>query len=268
MAKPSDTELQALRALAARKHRAATSKVSRLTSKGADVSGSKFDPRRSLKTVRRYNKTQIKAYIAKLETFSNRSVQFYGDANRAPIPKKQWDTYKALERAHNALIEKQHRKYNEAKLPSGMTIKQRRAMTTPDHPRLSNSANTPMSLFDRHPSQIGSANGLRDLERQLHKRMKPSFRAKQLRADKLSADKMLRSMGRDDLAKAISGLTKDQFIGLWQESNVFANNLSLAYLSYRKMLDSQSELTESDEFFYNAGIDEVGKLIEWARKAL
>ena len=91
----SREELQALRDLARKRHRAVTQKVSRIKAKEDVVlSGTKLDPRKDPTSFKRMNSIQLKAHIARMDTFVSRDVSYVkGAAKTAPLTGTLWQTY-------------------------------------------------------------------------------------------------------------------------------------------------------------------------------
>lgn len=253
--------------MARARHRAATRKISRIKADtGLTVSGSKNDPRRELSRVKRYTKSQLRTYIAQLNDFSSRSVQFVPSANRTPIQTDLWKTYKSLEDRYNRRINAQFSKVQDVFLPAvGQTIGERMAMITPAHRQLTNPAvNSPYRPAEMQPRNVASERALKRLIAQKENQLKPSYRKKQVNDARDQFGKMADVINRRDLAHAVSKLSDAQFEVLWNYTP-FASAIGINYEVIQAMLSNKEKPYHSDSL-RNAVATQKG-LIEWARTA-
>lgn len=278
MARRVDPELVALRALARAKHKAATKKVSRLnTEMRIDMSGSKYDVRRDLGKVARYNSRQLNAYIKQLVQFNSRATQFVPDAHYRPVPRAKWEAYKRVESEMNKRKTSAFDRYKDLRLPGrvvggrrqpGMTIEQFERMSRPPVPLMADVAsNSPARPTNRGSRSVQSEKALARLIAKARK----DFTAKDLRSrarqHRETINKMLSSVGHYDLMRQINRLTSEQIMVLVEYSGKFMHALSSLYYHAMARLKASEELEDRymDELEKSA-YDEVQTLIEWSKQ--
>lgn len=119
--------LSELRARAARLHKNATSKISRLRKDGVDLAGTISDPRRSPELYKRYNRAQLEKRIELLEEFNSRYsttlVEIGSKGNRVTLAQVQ--AFKKLEKKANKRKIDIFNKIKDVEIPFlGMTVQQ------------------------------------------------------------------------------------------------------------------------------------------------
>lgn len=240
-------ELARLRALAIQRHKAATKKISRNTvARGAKISGTEFDPRRSLALVRNYNSKQLAVYIKKVDEFTSRKTQFVPDAKYRPMPIGDWQKYKAAEKTLNDINQKRFKKIKDLKLPNGFTVAQKLSQTDSLHPQMHNPAsNSAHREINRRSKTAKSLQALAKLEMDMKNRATPEYRAHLEAQNRLSVSKMLDVIGDGKMKLEISALSSEKFNFLWDYSGEFANNLSMSYEALKKMLEAELSDNES-----------------------
>jgi hypothetical protein len=257
-------ELEQLRALARKRHKAATRKISRLNhAKDVEISGSKFDPRRDLAGLKRYNKAQIMKYIQRLDSFLERGNQFVGDAQKRPIPAKEWQQYKQTERRYNAGVTDLYSDIKNVRLPDGRTIDERQRTIKADHPLAGNpSVKVPHSPVVREPWNIASPDKLKGLIKDLKYKMTPAYDKKQLAQDREELKKIMAVIKDPELEATINSLSAKQFNVLWNYTT-FATAASLMYEII------QAQLTKHDQAWHAKEIrdsfEEATNLVGWAK---
>lgn len=263
----ADEELNELRAMARARHRATTRKISRIKNDtGLTISGSQNDPRRELARIKRYTKSQLRAYIAQLNDFSSRSVQFVPSANRTPIQADLWKTYKSLEGRYNQRVNEQFERVQDVFLPAvGQTIGERMAMITPAHRQLTNPAvNSPYRPAEMQPRNVRDERALKRLIAQKQKQLQPRYRKKLVDDARDQFGKMADIINRRDLAKAVSTLSDAQFEVLWNYTP-FASAIGINYEVIQAMLSNKEKPYHSDSL--RNAVATQKSLIEWARTA-
>lgn len=263
----ADEELNELRAMARARHRATTRKISRIKNDtGLPISGSRNDPRRDLSKVKRYTKSQLRTYIAQLNDFSSRSVQFVPSANRTPIQADLWKKYKSLEGRYNRRVNAQFEKVADVFLPAvGQTLGERMAMITPAHRQLTNPAvNSPYRPAEMKPSNVASEQALIRLIAQKENQLKASYRKKLIDDARSQFAKMADVINRRDLAQDVSKLSDAQFEVLWNYTP-FATAIGINYEVIQAMLSNNEKPYHSDSL--RNAVASQKSLIEWARKA-
>jgi len=261
----SRSELQALRAQAMARHRAATRKVSRLNRRaGVSVSGSRVDPRSTPKNIRNYNATQLRSYINKLNKFVDRSVQFVPDANRQPISSATWKKYKSLERRYNDKIADHFSRYKDIFIgPANTTVGDRMKATTPDFPHMQDRAvNAPYTPLDRSSVNIGSERALKKLITDIRRRSSGKSINKRIRNDKSQFRELMKTVSDPSLVEKIEGLTTEQFDLLWNYSG-FATAVSLGYEMSKALLSDNEKPWHSGVL--KDSVNSAHELADWAK---
>ena len=268
-------ELSRLRAIAKAKHKRASAKVSRIRNSAnpVEIAGSKYDPRREISKIDRYNSRQLSVYIKKLETFNSRTTQFVGDSKYRPIPKSKWDVYKKAEAEMNKRKEQAFNAIKHLRMPPvdkhtpGTTIEEFEKRTRPVNMSMLNPAvNNAYHQVNRRSRSVPSEKALRKLIRNV----KQSYTTRDIRRrvseGKDVARRMLDIVGDSDLRDALDNLTDKQFNTLWTYSGKFAANLSLQYeLAKHQLTDKDSLENDATSLISKQAHSETKKLAKWAK---
>lgn len=257
-------EIARLRAEARQRHRAATRKVSRLKNNvGVNVAGTEYDPRRDLSKVKSYTAKQLSAYIAELNGFVSRSRQYVPDVAARPIPKTVFGEYKAVERAYNAMVNASTDDVKDIRLPSGMTIGERRAMLRANHPFAGNpSVRRPNQPVVRDSSEITSIDAMKKLVDNMRKQMTPKFRREELKRSREELSKIMDVINQPEVNKDINSLSARQFAILWNDS-AFAEAASLQYELIMQRMTGKEQAWHSDVI--ETKFKEAVELVKWAK---
>ena len=260
----ANDELKRLRAEARARHNAATRKASRLRSQGVEISGSAVDPRRELKKVSRYTQKQLQSYIASLNAFTDRKVQYVPSSHRAPIPRETWREYKKLEDALRVAAGKRLDAVSGIALPSGgLTVGEHLSMLNKPVKRMYDfTGTTPDKVPKLIPQAVASEKALKKLIASTKAKLKPEHFEKQVSLGRSNAKKMLDDVGAHELDKALDGLTDSQFNALWTYSP-FIDQLKLMY-GYAQALMSTGQIAMNNEIVANS-VNEAKGLIQWAK---
>lgn len=256
-------ELAALRSDVARLRRNASRKVNRLrNAKGVDIGGTKFDPRLSSEKPSRYNARQLAAYRDRLQGFTSRKVQYVPDSHGKPMRGSKFKGYKGLESQFKGIVKKNFDSVKDIKLPTGTTIGDRLAETTPSHPQMElPSVINPFRAPNKKSSSISSEAALQKLTNDMAKRLDPKYFARKAREGRESFTKMAEIMNAPDLVREVGKLSEHQFSILWHYTS-FATSVSINYLTYLKQLQNKNDNAwneiASDE------LEDARELIKWA----
>jgi hypothetical protein len=258
-------ELEQLRALARKRHQAATRKVKRLSNvRDVDIAGSRFDPRRDLAGLKRYNTAQVMAYIRKLDSFLDRSNQFVGDAKRRPIPIKEWQQYQRIQNQYNQGASAVFDDIKNIRLPSGMTVGQREATLKSDHPLAGNpSVSKPHAPVVKQPFNIASRDKLKDLIKDLKHKMSASYDKRQLEQDRSELRQIMAVVKDPKLEAKISSLSARQFNVLWNYTN-FVTAASFMYEMLRDKMTTGEEPWQAERI--RAKFEQAIELVDFASK--
>lgn len=254
-----------LRAEARKRHRAAGQKVSRLErNNGVELSGTGIDPRRNLKNIDRYNSRQLRAYIATLNKFTDRSNQYVADAERRPIAASKWQEYKRLENQQNKRVSDRFTTVGDIVLPGGMTIAERQKnLISTFFARRDAAANSPYRTFTRNSTNIASGKKLDKLIQMMKKINSDGYFDSQVKLARDQAAKMLKVLGNDELTKKLDSLTDRQFDIAWHLSPL-PNALSMDYmLQVDNVSDNEPRWYSSTQ---RTEAQEVETYVNWARK--
>ena len=258
----SKRELAELRQLAARRTRAAGNKISRIKSQtGAIISGTEYDPRVSRAKLARYNSTQLRAYIERVNDFQNSNRQFVALADSTPAPRHLFRQYQRAEREANRQRAEALGKVADVVLPHGGTIRQQAGLFGRekwDRNMITTSKTKPIN---REANQITSVANLRKLTNELKSEVTIRSRDAALASKWEQARKMFNEIGDKELSAELEMLSDSQFETLWDYSN-FASTLSINYSQMQAKLTGER---------YNAAIlnqtnEGVAEFLGWAAR--
>lgn len=257
-----DSELQQLRSLAARRHRAVGQKISRLKSKaGVELAGTEFDPRRPLTRVKRYNKKQLTRYIARLDAFADRRVQYVRGAGGRPISADSWKRYQAIQSKLAKRNEEVYQRFANIETPHGRTVAERVEGIRATHfkPGKSLAVNDPLQIKTRSPRSITSEASIKMLSDSLEKSLRGDIIAREVKRGRREFDQMMDSLGEEGLRKRVKALSPERFFVLWQFTD-FASKLSLEYELIQKGL-TKSFIDQSSR---DENLAESHRFVDWA----
>lgn len=261
----NEREIDRLRALAKARQRAVGNKISRLRSQhNVEVGGSKHDPRRKVENIDRYNAPQLRAHLARLDAFMSRKTQFVPDAHRRPIDAADWRRLVKAKEKVDRMESGTYEKMKDVYIPeSGMTVGQRKAATTADHPRAGQPRKAgyrPTKLSSR---SITSARALKKLIRDYERKGSPEHFERRRNNWRKGVKKMADLMGLPELWDDVKNLTNDQFDLLWGFTN-FATAVDLPYLMRKLLLSSKEKAFHSE--VVDQHLAEARRLLDWAKK--
>ena len=247
------------------RQRDAGKKVSRINrQQKVDLGAHGLDPRVDRQRINRYNESQLRNQLNKLDAFQSRGTQYVADAHRRPMNKSTWNEYKRAERAYNRVGQKQFDKFKDVQNPTtGMTVGERAAMVTPKHPTAGTQVGQTSMKRNMSPRGAASEKHLKKLTADLKRKTSPEYHAKRLRKWRTGANKMIGLLGRPDIKKAAKGLTAEQFAALWQFTD-FAQQIEPKYQIHKSRKDGKaSQQWMADRA--DRALDKALKQIEWAK---
>ena len=244
--------------------RAATRKVSRLkTRKGVSVTGTEFDPRRAPQAHKQYTRRQLEVYQRELARFLKRDTQFVPDASRRPIPREEWNKYKAVEAKHRDIAGSIYERVKDIKLPSGESISERMAKMDVLHKHMHNPVvNQFYEPHNRVSQQVASRGALEKLQRDLKRKSSPRNQKAMVKQAKAQLEKMLSVVNSPDISRAVNSLSHNQFVALWNYTS-FASAIAMSYDSAQKMLTPREESWGHEKIRQQS--NDALELIEWAK---
>lgn len=257
-------DINSLRREVERMRRAATRKVSRIkTRHGVNVTGTEFDPRRGTQLHERYTAAQLTAYKARLESFLSRQNQYVPDASARPIPRAEWQGYKAREDAYRQVAGTVYENLKNVELPSGETVAERLSKMNVVHKQMHNPVTN--LFFDPHErmsQDVVSREALKKLKKDLDRKARPETLRAKVREAKEQFAKMAEVINEPDFRKAVTGLSDKQFVALWNYTN-FASAIVMAYESAKKMLSPKEESWGHEKVRQQT--NDAMSLVEWAK---
>lgn len=254
--------IEQLRLLAGKRHRAAAAKVSRLKAKGVEIAGTKLDPRREPKNLKRYTRRQLETYINQLDKFVSRGTQYQPSAHKTePLSGNLWHTYKSLESAVNRKNAQPYESIKDRFISSlGMTVDQFQG-AKPSHPVTGNPASrAPHLPVNKSSKGIPNDRQLKKLIKDMQRKLNPEYSAKVNKRDRGAALKMLKTVGATDITKATRGMTAAQFSFMWNYTN-FANIASFDYQIAKSKHQDPTSLAQFDAAF-DTQLREMRKIIK------
>lgn len=260
MARKRDAELEALRAEVRRRHRAATSKVSRLRSRGVELGGSNYDVRRDLSKVKRYNATQLRAYANQLNSFVERKNAFVPGDSGVPLPAAKWREYKRLEKRYNEIGNREYSKVGEIFLPQpGVRVRDRRKILSQS--AIGEAVNAPYQEIDRQARGITSETALDRLTDQMRKKTSREYLPGEIAKSREQFMNMLTEIGNPEFIEAANKLSDDQFDTLWNYTS-FATEISSDYEIMK--LKARGEQERAHEKIHEDNTHAINELLQWA----
>lgn len=239
------------RAMALAMQKRASSKVSRNKSKGIEIGGTRFDPRRKNDFIKGATTKQLNQYMDELGHFLDRGQQFVGDREGSPVHVSQWRYYKRVEKQRNAKVLVDNELVAGVFITeSGLTAGERHALMDASRTQ----AGTPSVYHDwkpilREPWNInGGSKNLSKLTDTLKNTTKSDYNNKEAIIGRQSIDKMAAQLNAPDLKKAVDKLSQQQFWFLWKNTK-FAGDIALPYLlaikQGKKATAAQNDTIES-----------------------
>lgn len=258
-------EAESLRKQVMARQRAVGKKVSRLKADGADIGGTKHDPRKQPSTVKRLNVRQLRAQLGRLDNFMSRKTQFHADASGNLLSPADWSEYKKLEGQMNRIKKKAFDPIKNIKAPGagGVTIEQRHKITTPDRPRAGNPAVNPFTFVQRKSTSVTSAAALKKITEDLKNKLSSDFLAEDLALDRRIAADMLTTLGRPDWINKLDKMSDFHFNILWNWTK-FATDVSLPYALAKKGLQGEDASWHDETLAEN--LKSAGDLINDVQK--
>lgn len=264
--------LDNLRNQVARKQRAASAKVSRLTRAGINVPASGIDPRRDVSRVKNYNRIQLTSYLAQLNRFTERTNQWIpgkgGIAKRPGLAEVRERTlpkrFEALRAKYNAASAKHYGELSGLMTYKGYTVHERDYEVTSRRTRaMGRGSHRPMDTFETSADKYENKRLLKAhydlMKRRLEKDYIPSAISKQ----RGYALQMANEIGDPTFIKNIEGLTDYQFNVLWNFTP-FANEISFWYRA-EQMRNEGKELERMHDSMEDSSIRNAFDGMKWAQ---
>jgi len=262
----SREELESLRQLARKRHRAATQKASRLRSKGVEVAGTKDDPRKEPASFKRMNAKQLEAHIGRLDSFVSRDTQFVAGPRGARLDGALVQRNLQLQRAINRNREQGFGAVKDLHIPSfgtavveGKTVPVTAEMVAgqkPIHPTTGNpSTRAPHIPINIGPKSFPNNAQLRKSNKELEAKLTAESVNKNLVRDKKIASKFLRTISKinksaelKEVREMYKTLTPGQFNFLWNYTD-YADISSFDYEIAKGKLHDPKALSQYNDAF-------------------
>lgn len=258
-------DINRLRAEVRRAHKRATAKASRLRSKGVEISGSTYDPRRNPANIKKYNAIQLRAYQRELNQFTSRRTSFEAGNSGAPLPSAAVERYRRAEQRYNQVAHREYEKVADIPLPGrGLKIRQADMVDRPTNiPRAGGMAvSRPLEPVSRDLSNISDPRALDRLTRQLEGKSKPGYKTRRLREQREELLEMLVTIGNAELIEQAINLTDDQFNVFWNYNTERVNEISRDYEFMKlKAAGTQEKFMES---IHESDSRRIAETLDWA----
>jgi len=283
----SREEIEQLRDLARKRHRAVTQKVSRLKrNNGVEISGTKKDPRKDPASFKKMNSIQLKAHINRLDTFVSRETSWVRGAGKtALLTGNLYHQYEALRKTVNRKRETPWEGVKDIFIPSlGVTVGEFQG-EKPSHPVTGNPASRAPHLPILTTNKgIPNDKQLKKLIGDLKKQLGEDYGSKVINRDRKIFAKFLKDISKvasnedlDAIKHAFYGykgnkkkgidpverMSPAQFAFLWNYTN-FADAASFDYEIAKSKVQDPTAMAEWDESF-NTQIRHMKSLINDVR---
>lgn len=259
-----DEQLKALRLKVKKQHQAANRKVNRLRkNKIVELVGTKFDVRRPVGNINKYNKKQLETYSAVLTQFNSRQTTYAGGLNGAVLDITSAAYFKRLQSRYNTIATNHKASKADVFIPqAGMTIKERHATLDPDKKASQGyAANDPFAINTVELHNIKDQKALKILTQQLEKKLRDDYLTIELKASRGELKQMLDTIGDQDLADGFNKLNAYQFDILWNDTQA-AKAISGIYEYYESLTGGAAERWHAKAA--NTYREDLLELLEWA----
>jgi hypothetical protein len=257
-------EQDRLRQEIAKAHKSVTNKINRTKRQtGANVAGSKFDPRKQAGSENRMRSTSnMREYLANLKGFMSPANQFISGQNGAPLRKGYFNNvYKKLEKSIEAVRQQRDKELGDIQTPTGLSIRQQKA-AIPEAG--GSSVYGPYKKFDRDASAIKDMDALVKLAKDMSNKLSDDYLPSEIDKGRDNIQKVADYLGESDIAGQIDELDDYQFDLLWFGTN-YADRLFLYYELVKERQEGTHKERKQDRVIETqfAGI---GELIDWSKK--
>lgn len=254
----SREEIERLRQLARKRHRAATAKVSRLKKNDVPISGTKLDPRKNAADISKMRARDLESYIKKLNNFNSRETSWvHGAGKKTLLTGALYNRFEKLKKQVNEKRAKPYETVKDIRLPSlGDTTVEGFMGQKPTHPVTQNpSSRAPHLPITTTNKGIPNDKQLKKLIKDLEVKLSADYGDKVISRDQKVMKSFFKDMGKvskdkelKDLRKDFWSLTPAQFAFLWNYTN-FAEAASMDYEIAKDHMQDQKSLAEKGESF-------------------
>lgn len=258
-----------LRAIVAKRERAANTKIVRNKREGVNIRGTEFDPvRRSGKGIDRMTTRELNAYRKRLDGFTDRGTQFVGGHKGVPLPREAVEKLKRYETARNIKVQKHYDSMSDVYIdPQGMTVGQRREMLKGFNELPFNMGGTggqpdssPYRTRRIDPKGIVDAKALKKLTDVVKKQTrKQSWLDAVVTGQRKNHMEFLDNHGQEAISERVKALSNRQFDLLMNATN-YSNLTRFVYLKD----DFKSERARAR--LEDGSVDEIDNLVAWVSK--
>lgn len=266
------SKINDLRRLALLRHRAATRKISRIKSgNGVEVSGSDYDPRKSLDFIRSASSRQLESYVRKLDAFNDRRIQFVPDAQFRPIKKSLWQEYQAAEAKRNAAVDVNYEEFknipigplSDPKKGTVTTVDDRMRQITPLHAHMANmEAESPYKKRNLSSTSVYSESKLQKLIKLRKQQSTTEHQKEVLKSQRDASMAMAIVIGELDIQEGLASLSNKQFALVWRYtrmSSLFKGD----YEFYKDEIAGRKGVTNSEMVAND--LTQIREYIRWAK---
>lgn len=258
------SELGKMRELALRRTKAASAKIGRLKREGVNVAGSEFDTRKSAAQIKRMSRPQLRAYMGKVNAFTDRNLKFVAGAEGAPLPKHLVTAYTNAEKARNARLRVKGSRFDSVELPwAGMTVGQLHELNAAKEMNVLRSGGVRgFNMYAEHtrdPKGFPNAQALRELLADERRAGYGGNLKASLESQQINHAAWLEAKGQVGMAEKVLNMDADQF-DLLRNHTQYDNSVKFLYFGSEDADESVASRMRDDN------VAEAADILDWAAK--
>lgn len=214
-----------LRAEAKRLERNASRKMSRVrnSSNPVELTGSKFDYRKGVKSIDTMRSRDLQVHIKRLQGFNSRTARFMPTAEGIAGP-NEVNRYEKAKRALNRKREKLSEKFGGRKTSTGVeTYNERFAVVEAKQRRMSDPAvNNPFRKIEDGGIKFATPNAILKMAEKFENESRPEFDRERTMKNRDVLEKILDIVDQEELRDLARNMTDEQFDLMWFDPDFMA----------------------------------------------
>ena len=237
----------------------------------------KYNVLPSLNSLERMTLKQVQSSIAKMEKFTSRTTQYYGDVEGRILNPKAVLKYKNEEKKWLKKSAEEFAKYKDIPAYNGrdkQTVFDLWMQRTPSFGFQDLGTANPLRVKKRNIANLTNGRALKKLTQDLQKKNNPNYFKRLGKAHRKETGQILKRIGTgeaDRIQDMINGLDDDAFNLLWNDSR-FANALSMAYQIVMSGIDKDNggdegrrhHISSSNQDMIDQAMKDARYVIGWA----
>lgn len=238
------------------RQRAAGQKVSRLHRAGVNTAG--IDPRSPAAALQGMSTRQLRAYVAKLNRFTDRGTSYVAGLHGTPLSGNLWHRYQRAERIYNAKSAEFTQGIMGLTIPTtGGTVAEyladrRSSIRAGDY--------RTFGALERTAANITSDKSLATLLRNMERRAQPGYLEQEAALQRRILSKMLKRTSNKDLIPAIRGMSDEEVLVMTQ----YTDFMSTLEGSYAMSKSTSTDRPRWQSSVYEDNEEDIRELIDWA----